>query len=517
LSKSPTYEELINLVDQLEQRVAKFDGLYSILFQLEKKNELLKELNEKLERRAGQLEKESEQSKRKIERLSKKVKELEYFEGEVKVLRRENIGLKEKLAKYENPKNSNNSSVPPSKDENRPFKSKSLRKKTGRKPGGQKGHEGTTLEMVSDPNEVLNHTPEYCECCGKDLAGTHGEFVERKQVIDLPPIEPIVTEHRVYKKECSCGHITMSSFPGGLKAPVSYGPMIESLTGYFHSRQYIPFLRMQELFRDIFSVPISEGGIHCLLNRLSTKALPLYHRIRDMITNSSVVGTDETGAKLNGKKIWIWTWQNDRVTWLKGTDNRGYKTIEENFPEGFKKSVFVHDCWKSHFQPEVHTHQLCTSHLLRELNYLEERYNHLWPVRFRKFILDGIKLKEKLDHGDYYQPIRKRTALENRLKRLLASRLDEKHKELVSFQKRILKYKDYILTFLYHPKVPPDNNGSERAIRNVKVKQKISGQFKSSKGVENFMVLRSITDTTLKNDQNVLKALNLIAKLNPTD
>jgi hypothetical protein len=95
--------------------------------------------------------------------------------------------------------------------------------------------------------------------------------------------------------------------------------------------------------------------------------------------------------------------------------------------------------------------------------------------------------------------------------------LDENHKELVSFQKRMLKYKDYILTFLYHPKVPPDNNGSERAIRNVKVKQKISGQFKSWKGLENFMVLRSITDTTLKNDQNVLKALNLIAKLNPTD
>ena len=486
MSKSQTYEELINLVRQLQYRVTELEGLPPALQQLKK-------INEQLERKAELLEEKAE------------------------LLQRENDILKDKLAKYETPKNSNNSSVPPSKDENRPFKSKSLRKKTGRKPGGQKGHEGTTLEMVSDPNEIHDHAPEYCECCGKYLAGTPGEFVERKQVIDLPPIEPIVTEHRVYKKECSCGHITMSSFPGGLKAPVSYGPMIESLTGYFHSRQYIPFLRMQELFRDIFSVPISEGGIHCLLNRLSTKALPLYHRIRDMITNSSVVGTDETGAKLNGKKIWIWTWQNDRVTWLKGTDNRGYKTIEENFPEGFKKSVFVHDCWKSHFQPEVHTHQLCTSHLLRELNYLEERYNHPWPVRFRKFILDGIKLKEKLDPGDYYQPIKKRTALENRLKRLLASRLDEKHKELVSFQNRMLKYKDYILTFLYHPKVPPDNNGSERAIRNVKVKQKISGQFKSSKGVENFMVLRSITDTTLKNDQNVLKALNLIAKLNPTD
>lgn len=126
-------------------------------------------------------------------------------------------------------------------------------------------------------------------------------------------------------------------------------------------------------------------------------------------------------------------------------------------------------------------------------------------------------MKKKLDPGDYYGPVKERTELENRLKKLLEFRLDENHKELVSFQKRMLKYKDYILTFLYHPKVPPDNNGSERAIRNVKVKQKISGQFKSWKGVENFMILRSITDTTLKNDQNVLKALKLIAKLATTD
>ena len=445
------------------------------------------------------------------------IKSIEDLTRRVEQLEKENTILKDKLDKYENPKNSNNSSVPPSKDENRPFKSKSLRKKTGRKPGGQKGHEGTTLEMVSDPDEIIDHVPGYCKCCGRDISCVPGKFVDRKQVIDLPPIEPVVTEHRVYKKRCSCGHVTTSSFPDGLQAPVSYGPMIESLTGYFHSRQYIPFLRMQELFRDIFSVPISEGGIHCLLNRLSTKALPVYHRIRDMVISSPVVGTDETGGRLNGKKIWIWAWQNDRLTWLRGTNNRGYKTIEENFPKGFENAVLVHDCWRSHFQTDVKTHQLCTAHLLRELNYLEERYGHRWPARFRKLILAGIELKKKLKPGDYYQPVRVRTELVNKLEKLLTCRLDETHKELVSFQKRMLKYKDYILTFLYHPKVPPDNNGSERAIRNVKVKQKVSGQFKSWKGVENFMVLRSITDTTLKNDQNVLRALNLIAKLGGSD
>jgi len=430
---------------------------------------------------------------------------------------KENTKLKERLSKYENPKNSNNSSIPPSKDENRPFKSKSLRKKTGRKPGGQKGHEGATLEMVSNPDKVIDYSPQYCECCGKDIGAIPGEFVERRQEIDIPPITPVVTEHRIYKKQCSCGYVNTSSFPGGVQASVSYGSMIESLAGYFHSRQYIPFLRMQELFRDIFSVPISEGGIHCLLDRLSAKALPLYHSIRDMAVNSPVVGTDETGGRLNGEKIWIWVWQNERLTWLRGTNNRGCKTIDESFPKGFTNTVLVHDCWRSHFQTGVKTHQLCTAHLLRELNYLEERYVHRWPVRFRKFILDGIDLKKKMVPGDYYRPSQERTDMEKRLNRLLASRIDNNHKELVSFQKRMLKYKDFILTFLYHPKVPPDNNGSERAIRNVKVKQKVSGQFKSWKGVENFLILRSITDTVLKNKQPVLNALNLIAKLAGTD
>jgi hypothetical protein len=187
-----------------------------------------------------------------------KNEKFETLEKENRVLRKENAGLKEKLAKYENPKNSNNSSIPPSKD-----------------------------------------------------------------------------EHRIYKKKCSCCHVTMSSFPGGVQAPVSYGPMI----------------------------------------------------------NSPVVGADETGGRLNGKKIWIWAWQNERLTWLRGTDNRGYKTIGESFPKGFANTVLVHDCWRGHFQTGVQTHQLCTAHLLRELNYLEERYDHRWPVRFRKFILDGIELK----------------------------------------------------------------------------------------------------------------------------
>jgi len=120
-----------------------------------------------------------------------------------------------------------------------------------------------------------------------------------------------------------------------------------------------------------------------------------------------------------------------------GTDNRGYRTIENSFPTGFADTVLVHNFWRSHFQTGVQTHQLCTAHLLRELKYLEERCQHRWLARFTKFILDGLKLKKHMDPGDYYQPLQKRTDLEKRLDCLLASRIDQNHKELVSFKKRM--------------------------------------------------------------------------------
>lgn len=476
--EKPTYDELVNLVIRLQNRL-------------------------------GLLEKDFSQLKKENIKLRKKNNEL----------LKENIDLKERLCRYENPKNSRNSSIPPSKDENRPFRTKSLREKTGKKSGGQKGHKGKTLEMVNEPDDIKDHIPEYCQCCGKEISGLPYEFVEKRQIIDIPEIQPKVTEHRIYKKTCSCGHTTESLFPEEVTATVSYGSNIESLIGYFHTRQYIPFKRMQEIFRDIFQLTVSEGGIHYLLNKLVEKSRPAYEmiKIRLLKSKEKVIGTDETGTKINGKKQWAWTWQNEEATFITVSDNRGGKTITDTFKEGFPESVLVHDCWKSHFNTGALSHQLCIAHLLRELQYFEERYKHKWARVFKLLLILAIKLKDNLTIHDYFGQNLYRNLLEKRLDMLLDYNIDENHQELVTFQKRMIKYHDYIFTFLYHPKVPPDNNGSERAIRNIKVKQKISGQFKSPTGAFNFAVLRSITDTALKNNQNVLAALRTIAKFEGTD
>ena len=430
---------------------------------------------------------------------------------EIAQLKAMNEVLKKELERYKTRKDSNNSSMPPSRDENRPLRTSSLRKKSGRKAGGQLGHEGKTLEMTDNPDEIIEHRPCFCPECGKDVSSLQFELYGKRQVIDIPVIKHIVTEHRVYRCRCTCGNIVESDFPVGVDAPVRYGKNIETLVGYLSVRQYLPFKRLQEMMRDIFSVPISEGGLHCLLNRLALKGIDGYEMIRQRVLKSGVIGTDETGIKINGKKHWFWTWQNKYATFIAASDNRGTNTIDENTKGISRKAVLVHDCWKAHFQTPVKTHQLCTAHLERETKYLEERYKVSWPVRFRAMLRQAYKLKEQFTPDDYGYPNHARSNLEKELDSLLSEPLDPKHKEMITFQKRITRYRNYVFTFLYHPDVPPDNNGSERAIRNVRVKQKISGQFKILSAAENFAILRSIIDTTIKNNQNVLQALNVIA------
>ncbi len=433
---------------------------------------------------------------------------------EVNELKAENKELKRRLAKYETPKNSSNSSIPPSKDENRPQR-RSLREKTGRKPGGQRGRKGNTLKMVPIPDIIKKHVADYCNCCGSDISEVTAEFAGKRQVIDIPEIKPKVTEHQVFKKTCKCGHQNMADYPHRIKAPVSYGENIESLIGYFHTRQYVPFKRMQEIFNDVLHVPISEGGLHYLLKKLVKKALPAYELIKEKLLEDCTlaIGSDETGVKINGKKHWAWTWQNQKATYISITDNRSIKSIKENFENGFKRNVLVHDCWRSHFNTPALTHQICIAHLLRDLNYLTERYEHPWSKTCKSIFLSAINLKKEMSEVKHYTSNSERTNLENRLDEILKHQLPIDNKEMISFQNRLIKYRDFLFTFLYHPKVPPDNNASERAIRNIKVKQKISGQFKAPSGGHAFAVLRSVTDTIIKNKQNVVKSLKVISNL----
>lgn len=204
-------------------------------------------------------------------------------------------------------KDSRNSSIPPSQDPFRFRHTESLRVKSGKRQGGQSGHSGSTLEMSSTPDIIVNHEPEYCYFCGGSLAEITSEYSGRRQIIDIPPVKAEITEHRIFRKRCTCGHCTESSYPLSVHSPVCYGESVMSLTAYMHARQYIPFDRMRKVFHDVFGLPISSGTLVNIVSTFASNGATIYAKIKEKLLKSEVVGADETGVCVNGKNHWAWT------------------------------------------------------------------------------------------------------------------------------------------------------------------------------------------------------------------
>jgi len=284
------------------------------------------------------------------------------------------------------------------------------------------------------------------------------------------------------------------------------------MVGYLHTRQYLPYQRLSETLATCFGIKVSQGSIDNIIERLSVKAQGFYQRIHQQIGQESVVGSDETGVKVNGKKNWMWTWQNNKYTYITVSPSRGFTVIDTTFPQGFPNTTLCHDAWRAQIKCKAKAHQLCIAHLLRDLYYLEERYPyHKWATLCKQVFLDSLVLKRELLPQQYLDKNTDRSALEERLDRLLDQNIHKQHKEAVTLMNRLKKYREHLLVFLYDYEVPPDNNGSERAIRNVKVKAKISGQFRSFRGAQNFVTLRSVIDTLIKQSLQILPSLQTIA------
>jgi transposase len=420
--------------------------------------------------------------------------------------------LEEKLLRYEHPKNSSNSSTPPSQDPFRLRRTESLREKSGKKQGGQKGHRGSFLELSDKVDEVIEYRSEYCSVCGRDLSSVESELSGKRQVIDIPPIVPRIVEHRIYSRQCSCGHSQKSDYPEEAHSRVCYGKNLLGLTAYLHSRQYIPFERMREMYHDVFGLSISSGNLVSMVQRFADKAGGLYEIIRERIAQSPVVGGDETGVCIGGKNHWGWTFQTQEATYIAIDASRGKKVIDKHFNTGFPKSTMVHDCWKPYFNVTAQSHQICTAHLLRELKYLDQLYGDEWTKKFRCLLNDALQLKKELAPSDYLRPVEQRKHLEQQLDELINLPVDPKYEKLIAFRNRIIEYRQYLFRFLYQYDIPPDNNASERAVRTFKVKQKVSGLFRSFDGAQAFAIIRSVIDTTIKNGQNVWMALWCVAE-----
>lgn len=430
-----------------------------------------------------------------------------------KKLQEQILLLQEQIQLLKNGRNSNTSSTPSSHDINR-SNQKSLREPSTRKKGGQVGHDGTTLAMKEYPDEVVEYRPNYCKQCGEDLLAGEATLVLHKQEIELPVITPKYKEHQSYACTCKkCGYITTSELPKRLMANIQYSPQVSAWVAYLSVRQYMSYERIAEFMKNCLNMPISQGTVDNMLKHLTKKTEPVYQEIQKRVVQSSVIGGDETGIKINGKKGWLFTFQTTALTFLAVSMSRGFETIDRLFKNGFPVSVYVTDCWAAQLKVVAKAHQICTSHLLRELNNFIDVFNCQWSVKMKQLLKSAIELKHQLRPHDYASSNEKVTNIQKQLNDLLHTDIEKKHKKVQAFIKRLNKNNDAILTFLYYPKVPPDNNASERSIRTAKVKMKVSNQFNAFAGAHRFAVLRSVIDTTIKNSQNVLEALGLLSNL----
>lgn len=234
-------------------------------------------------------------------------------------------------------KDSHNSHAPPSQDKGKQSRvSKSLRSKSQRKSGGQAGRQGHTLKTVAIADEVQELRSDYCQGCGSALPEGQS-IVSRRQVVDIPPVQPVYTEYRQYGCRCpSCDHFQRAHYPAGVNTPIQYGPRIEAYTAYLNVYQYVPYQRLALLFRDVFGLALSQGSLCNMLERAALKARPVYETIQAQIQKASYVGSDETDARVNGKNWWIWTWQNIKNTFLKASVSRGHRVVKQKVSGQFK-------------------------------------------------------------------------------------------------------------------------------------------------------------------------------------
>lgn len=306
------------------------------------------------------------------------------LEEEVARLRARNGELEGRLAK-----NSHNSSQAPSSDGPEVPRTKSLRKKSGRNPGGQKGHEGQTLTRVDNPDCVITHSPIRCSECNSELVGP-GFIEESRQVFDLPKIRLYVTEHRIESRDCPCcGTQNRGEFPNGVTEGVSYGPKASALALYLMNQQFLPSARTGQLFRDLFGQGISEGTLY----QMQHKCFENLHDVVEETIKQEAIDTelahfDETGVRCEKRNFWMHVASGLLFTYYAISAKRGRRAMEEigilpNFT-----GIAVHDCWKAYFTYSQCKHSLCNAHLERELTFIEAHEKERWAAKMKNLLLD---------------------------------------------------------------------------------------------------------------------------------
>jgi transposase len=443
--------------------------------------------------------------------------------------------LEAKVAELE--RNSRTSSKPPSSDSGNftnPPKPKSLRKKSGRKPGGQKGHKGSTLKQV--PADEIDHVIEHrlsetdrCPKCSAPMRSTNGEIsaqtCECRQVFELPAIRLVITEHRAEKQLCSqCGTSVRAGFPPEVNSPVQYGESIRAVAVYLNSYQLIPFQRLSEAFSVLFTCPLSAGSLVNFVKQGGVKAKQAMEPVRGSLVNVDVAHADETGCRVKGKRHWLHVLSTAWLTSFHIDPKRGLEGMDQLGLLTRYTGSLIHDFLSSYYRLTC-KHFLCGAHLLRELTYLHEEMKQPWAADMIELLLDAKKLRER----ENFRAEGTRKVIGEKTRQRIRDRYSDiilsglainpepkpvegaakkrgrvKRGKALNMLIRLEDRYEEIMGFFEYANIPFDNNQAERDLRMMKIREKVSGTFRSESHPEAFADIRSVTSTARKQSRDIL-------------
>jgi transposase len=423
---------------------------------------------------------------------------------------------------------SHNSSKPPSSDGMKRTIS-STRIKSNRSSGGQQGHTGSTLAMTKTPDKIIPHTVAQCPC-GCSLEKVPLRRRHKRQVIDIPTPTIEYTEHQSQEKQCPrCGKIISAPFPEGVEKVVQYGVNIKSLALSLMQYQLIPLKRTQELLKDIFTIAISQGTLQNWTQELHKKVEPAEKEIVRQLKQADIVHADETGIFCKNKLHWVHVASTSGLTYLQMHNKRGSEAIDDIGLISSFKGRLIHDFWSAYFKYDIE-HGMCNAHLIRELTAAYENDKQDWAIKMKDLLLridkrvETTKMKNESSLSwqtcQYYRQQYK--ALLTIAKSLNphqnsppGRRGKPKQTKVRNLIERMSDYQDEVLAFMEDFRVPFTNNQAERDFRMMKVKQKISGTFRSREGGDAFCRIRAYISTACKNAYSAFDAIRMALNNNP--
>jgi hypothetical protein len=446
--------------------------------------------------------------------------QLDALRAQVAALAAEVADLRARLG--QNPRNS---SKPPSSEGLAKPSPRSLRRKSGRRPGRPKGQPGATLEMTDHPDEVLTCEPGRCAGRGNGLSGAPVTGTGRRQVVDLPgEIRALVTEHRIISRRCSCGTVTAGTAPAGVRAPVQYGPRISAVAAYLWHGQFLSRGRACEAIGELFGVPVSPGTVATMVRRIAGELGGSVDAIRKALITADVMHLDETGFRVGGKLAWVHSASSGKFALITVHGKRGRQAMDAAGVLPRFRGIAVHDCWAPYDSYVQVTHALCNAHALRELQAVTDAAppgQWCWAaqaadaLRDMKHLADAsLAIDGALDHIDQAKMAAARHRYHSALligKQQTAARAGPLMRKHHALARRLLGREDDYLRYTRDARVPFDNNAAEREIRMGKLRIKVSGCMRSMTGAQAFCAIRSYLSTAAKHGIGMLDALTQAA------